>query len=202
MPSLRRRVLLAGLLAAPALVRPAAAEAPARIRGIVTKVVGTYVWIATRQGRTVTVAVPAEAAISLVVPASIADVRLGSYVGTAALRQPDGTLRALEVHLFPASLHGMGQGQHPWDLQPGSTMTAGIVRQIDGSPARRLTVQYLGGAQVVVVPPGVPVVTYRDGDASLLVPGAHVVAAAAPSTGGVLRASRVVVGADGMTPPM
>ncbi len=199
--TVRRRVLLAALLIAPA-VSCAEIETTRNFRGTVTRVVGTYVSVATRDGRTRTIAVPAETPISIVVPARIADIRTGSYIGTAAIPQPDGTLRALEVHVFPDDLRGLGQGHHPWDLQPGSTMTNGIVGTLTGNDGRRLTVVYQGGQQTVVVPPGVPVVTYRDGSPSSLVTGAHVLIAASPSTQGVLRASRVVIGADGTDPPM
>ena len=203
--SVPRRVLLAALLLAPLLVSPplsCAAQEPARIRGTVTKVVGTYVSIATPGHRTVTVAVPAETPISVVVPARIADIRPGSYIGTAAMPQPDGTLRALEVHVFPDDLRGVGQGHHPWDLRPGSTMTNGVVGTLTGNDGRRLTVAYQGGEQTVVVPPDVPVVAYRDGSLASLVKGAHVLVAASPSTDGMLRAIRIVVGADGSVPPM
>ncbi len=200
--SVPRRILLAALLLAPSVSRAGAAEPSLRIRGTITKVVGSYIFIATRQGRTVTVAVPADVPISVVVPARLADIAPGSYIGTAAVKQPDGTLRALEVHVFPDDLRGLGQGHHPWDLQPGSTMTNGIVGTVAGSAGRRLTVQYRGGEQTVTVPPDVPIVAYRDGGPDKLVAGAHVVVAAAPSTDAMLRASRIVVGADGMVPPM
>ena len=199
--SVPRRVLLAALLLAPV---PSCAETQTsrNFRGTITKVVGTYVSVATRAGGNVTIAVPQETPISVVVAAHIADIKQGSYIGTTAMPQPDGTLRALEVHVFPDDLRGLGQGHHPWDLQPGSTMTNGLVGKLEGSAGRRLTVAYQGGQQTVVVPPDVPVVTYRDGGPSSLVTGAHVLIAASPSTQGMLRASRVVVGADGTDPPM
>ena len=200
--SIRRRVLLAALLAAPALSCAEAAVPPARIRGTVRRVSGSYVWVQTREGKQVEVAVPDDAPISLVVPASLADIRQNSYIGTAAMPQPDGTLRALEVHIFPESLRGLGMGHYPWDLRPQSTMTNGTVLKVAGKSGRTLTVIYHGGEKTVVVPPDAPIVTYAPGSLAQLVPGAHVLIAAEPSTDGLLRARRIVIGQNGMTPPM
>ena len=204
--SIRRRVLLTGLLtgllAAPALSCVAADAPPARLRGTVRSVTGTYFWIDTRGGKRVEVAVPDKTPISIVAPARIEDIKPNSYIGTAAMPQPDGTLRALEVHVFPEDLRGLGQGHYPWDLQPESTMTNGTVGRVEGTSGRTLTVIYHGGTKTVVVPPDVPIVTYTEGSMASLVPGAHVIVAAEPSTDGVLRARRIVVGQDGMAPPM
>ena len=202
--SIRRRVLLAAPLAAAVAVRRGAAAAPnpARIRGTIQSVTGTYLRIATRDGRTVTVAVAEDATISIVAPARIEDIRPGSFIGTAAMPQPDGTQMAMEVHVFPESMRGVGEGFHPWDLAPQSTMTNGTVGTVTGSAGRQLTVKYRGGEQTVVVPPEAPIVSYQPGSAADLVPGAHVIIAAAPSTDGMLRATRIAVGKDGMTPPM
>ena len=99
-------------------------------------------------------------------------------------------------------LRGVGQGSHKWDLQPGSTMTSGLVGKLEGTSSRRLTLLWHGGQQTVVVAPDVPIVRYEDANLRQLAAGAHVVAAVAPSTAGVLRASRIVVGGNGAVPPM
>lgn len=199
-----RRILLAALMAAPVAACAGGGSEPAAgpIRGTITKVVGSYLTIATTAGRSVTVAVPSEAVVSVVVPAHFADIKPFTYVGAAAIRQPDGTMRALEVHVFPDTMRGMGQGTHPWNLQPGSTMTAGIVSKVENGPPQRITMVWRGGEQTVTVPADVPVVTYQDGSASLLVPGTYVVVSAEPATDGVLRANRVVLGSNGTRPPM
>jgi len=44
--------------------------------------------------------------------------------------QPDGSLNAVEVHIFPESMRGTGEGHYPWDLRPQSTMTNANVEQI------------------------------------------------------------------------
>jgi len=198
-----RRVLLAALVAAPVAACAAHEDPiPDRVRGTITKVVGTYITVRMASGRKLLIAVASDAPLSFVVPARFEDIRKGSYIGTAAMDQPDGTLRALEVQLFTEDLRGLGQGHHPWDLQPGSTMTNGTVAKVTGEAGRTLTVAYYGGEQTVVVPPGVPVVTYAPATTADLVPGARIVASVEPSTAGVLRAKRIVIGAHGMMPPM
>lgn len=202
----QRRSLLAVLLAAPLLSCGGGAPDPAletgRLRGTITRKVGSYVWIATREGRTHMVAVPTDVPISLSVPARLSDIQQNDYIGTAAVPQPDGTLRALEVHVFPEELRGLGVGNHPWDLQPGSSVTNGIVGKLERTNGLRLLIVYPGGQQTVVVPPDVPITTYQPGDKDLLVPGAHVIVSVEASTDAVLRAKRIVVGANGMMPPM
>ena len=71
--------------------------------------------------------------------------------------------RALEVHVFPESMRGTGEGYRPFDLQPQSTMTNGTVGALTGTIGRTLTITYQGGKQTIVVPPDTPVVTYEPG---------------------------------------
>jgi hypothetical protein len=201
MPILRRAVIAA--LASFTTLRCAVAESQTvRVRGTITSVTGSYITVATREGHSETVAVPEGIPVLLIVPARIEDIRPGSYIGTTALPRPDGTLMATEVHVFPESMRGVGEGHRPWDLQPGSTMTNGTVGDVVGTSGRRLTVKYNGGEKIVDVPPQAPIITYEPGNRAMLVPGAHVIVFAAISTGGVLRAQRIGVGKDRLTPPM
>jgi hypothetical protein len=117
--------------------------------------------------------------------------------------QADGTLRAVEVHVFPDSMRGTGEGHRPWDLQPGSTMTNATVAKVDESGgARKLSLKYKDGEKTVVVPPGTPVVRMEPGDRSRLVPGAHVFVIASRQPDSPLVAERLNVGKDGLVPPM
>jgi hypothetical protein len=200
--SIGRRVLLAAVITASAARCAGAREQSARIRGTISSVVGTYLKVATREGRTVTVAVPQDTPILLIAPARIEDIRPGSYIGTAAMPQPDGTLLAMEVQVFPESMRGVGEGHRPWDLRPDSTMTNGTVGDVVVASGRRLTVKYQGGQKTVIVPPEAPIITYQPGKPDLLVPGAHVIIFAKASTDGMLAAQRIGVGKDGLTPPM
>ena len=73
--------------------------------------------------------------VGAVEAAKLSDIGAGNYVGTTAVKQPDGTLKALEVHIFPESSRGTGEGHRPWDLQPGSTMTNANVDKIEAFAA-------------------------------------------------------------------
>lgn len=144
----------------------------------------------------------------------------GAFVGTTAVAQPDGTLLAREVHVFPESMRGNGEGHRPMDTEPGSTMTNATIASIGEPDApsrtinktsvaemsasahpRRLTLRYQGGEKVVLVPDNVPIVMVEPADRSLLAPGAHVVVFATTKPDGSLIAERVTVGKNGFVPP-
>ena len=167
------------------------------------------------------------AGVSLVGKADMSSIADGAFVGTTAVQQSDGTLRAVEVHVFPDSMRGTGEGHRPWDLQPGSTMTNATVARVDegggaaqsggtGSTmtnatvakvdesggSRKLSLRYKDGEKTVVVPACTPVVKIEPGDRSKLVPGAHVFAIVSRQPDGTLVAERLNVGKDGQVPPM
>ena len=164
------------------------------------------------------------ARVALIAKADPGLVAGGAFIGTAAVPQADGTLRALEVHVFPEAMRGTGEGHRPWDLEPESTMTNATVAKVEkGTPAegtgstmtnatvtemgehggdRRLVLTYQGGQKTVVVPAGTPVFQLEPGDRSKLVPGARVFVIAARQPDGSLVAERLTVGKDGVTPPM
>ncbi|MCY7371258.1 MAG: hypothetical protein LH479_10415 [Polaromonas sp.] len=182
---------------------------PVRIRGTIEKVdVGTLV-VKDRSGEIVTLARPADMAVTEVVPIALSDVKVGSYIGTAAMPQPDGTQLALEVLVFPEALRGGGAGHRPWDLQPQSTMTNATVANLAAAPAsvpggQQLLLTYPGGEKTVIVPANVPVVTFKEGKAdvaALVVPGAKVLITAQEKNGKPT-ALRMVVGRNGFAPPM
>ncbi|HEY1235487.1 MAG TPA: DUF5666 domain-containing protein [Candidatus Binatia bacterium] len=139
--------------------------------------------------------------------AQLSDITAGSYVGTTAVKQPDGTLKALEVHIFPESSRGTGEGHRPWDLAPGSTMTNANVEKVEKVPVEKtqgqlLTLKYKDGEQKVLVPPGTPIVKNVAGDRGLLKPGTGVYVAAVRGDDGTITATRITAGVGGVKPPM
>lgn len=188
----------------------AAAQTPNfRIRGKITAVAGDAVSIATREGPTVVVLLAPDARVVTTVGASVADIKPNSFIGTAAVPQADGTLEALEVHIFPEAMRGAGEGSRDFDLAPGSTMTNATVSGAvsvgtggaTGGPTFRLT--YKGGEKTVVVPPGVPVVTFAPGSRADVKPGVGaIIFGAEPGDDGTFKAGRITVGKDGVDPPM
>jgi hypothetical protein len=193
---------LALVLAAP--VAWAQDAPPVRVRGTVERVDGDSYIVKARDGAELKVKLAANGTVVALIKASLADIKAGSYVGIAGMPQPDGSQRALEVHVFPEAMRGTGDGHRPWDLQPSSTMTNGNVEQsVAGSDGQTLTLKYKDGEKKILVPANTPIVSYVPGDKSELKPGAKIfISAATKQPDGTLQAPRVNVGRDGVTPPM
>ena len=200
-----RRTLVLGLgLAAAATALPVEAQAPAtrRIRAEITSVTPDALGLKTREGDAVTVKLAPGYSVAAVVPATMADAKAGTFIGTAAMG-PKDNLRALEVLIFPEAMRGSGEGHYPWDLMPESSMTnATIEAESAGGNGRELTLVAKGERLKVTVPPDAPIVTFAPGTPAMLVPGAKVIITAQVAADGTLSASRVAVGKDGLTPPM
>jgi hypothetical protein len=185
------------------MVAIASAQVPIRVRGAIAKVSGQTLTIASRDNSSVEVRLADTVGVTAVVTAALSDIKTGAFVGAAALPQPDGTFRAQEVLIFPESGRGTGEGHYPWDLSPGSTMTnAAVDALVSGNDGTALTLKHKNGETKVVVPPDAPIVTLGPGDKSLLVPGAGVFVPAVKAADGTLSAGRVLVGKDGLMPPM
>ncbi|AYQ29310.1 MULTISPECIES: hypothetical protein [unclassified Polaromonas] len=196
-----------------AAVPLATAQAPAnptlRLRATIEKVDATSLTVKERSGEVITLVRPAAMDVSEVYPLALADIKPGSYIGTAAMPQADGSQLALEVVVFPEAARGAGEGHRPWDLRPDSTMTNATVADLAAAPSsvpggQKLTLRYKDGEKTVIVPPGVPVVSFKPGKADenvLLVPGAKVMITAQEQAGKPT-ALRVIVGRNGFAPPM
>ncbi len=193
-------------LAALALCAGAVMAQPAtptmRLRGTIEKIDATTLVVKERGGETLTLALADNLTVSEVLPIDPTTIQSGSFVGIASLPAADGTLAALEVLVFPESARGTAEGHSAWDLQPGSQMTNATVASIAPSAnGRTMTLRYKDGEKTIVVPEGVPVVTLKPGDRSLLVPGAKVIVTA-QNRNGQATALRITAGRDGFQPPM
>jgi hypothetical protein len=198
---MQKRLSAALALGFMAFAVPAMAQAPIpHVRGTITKVDGDVIMVKTRKGDVVSVTLDANAPIAGVFKSQIADIKPGSFIGTAAAPQPDGTLKALEVTVFPPGITG-GDGHYAWDLEPNSTMTNGTVGELSTSKGRTMTVKYPNGEKQIVVPDDVPVVSFHPRTRAALVVGAHVTATVAKAADGTTHASRIQVGEGGTIPP-
>jgi hypothetical protein len=223
----RRLAVLTTLLSMALLLqacgKPSSTSQPEHVRGAVQTVDGQALTIATSAG-SVRVQLAPSTAIASVVQSDRAHLTDGSFLGITSVVAPDGSRRAVEVHVFPESMRGTGEGSRGWDW-PGasadskmtngtaskmtngtvsnSTMTNGTVTADGGSS---LTLQYKDGAskgsQAITIPPGVPVDAIEPGQSADLQPGVHVFVVATRDSAGVLVADRVLVGKDGVVPPM
>lgn len=175
---------------------------PARLRGTIDAVHADSLDVTVRGGNKLHVMAPANVRTTSVIPAHLSDIQPNSYIGTAAAPQPDGTLKALEVHVFPPSMRGSGEGFRPYDLEGGSTMTNGTVGTLVGTAGRVATVKYGNEDKKVLIPDDVPVVSFEPTDRSALKPGAKVIINGQRGADGTITATSVNVGKDGLTPPM
>lgn len=200
------RALLSALAISAAVAFPAASvfaeTQPQHIRGTVESFAGSALTVHTREGDMATIGLGGKTIIAGVAAASIADIKEGDFVGIASLPNEDGVAGALEVVIFPPAMKGTGEGSYGWDLKPKSTMTnatvANTVKDVDGST---VTVNYGGKEKKIAIPDGTPVVTITQADRSDLVEGATVFVATMKD-GTASDALQVVVGMDGVVPPM
>lgn len=191
---------LLGFFAAPAFGQ----DSTTRIRGTIVSLEGNVLTVATAaENRRVTLSDGFR--VVSVVKSDLSKITPGTYVGSAATLQSDGTLRAQEIHIFPDAMRGTGEGHRPYDLGPQSTMTngtadtSGLVESVGGQV---LTIKYKDGEKKIVVAKDTPVVLYELGDPKVLVPGAHVYIIAQRAADGGLSSARVTVGKNGLALPM
>lgn len=196
--------VLFGFVAALAAMPALAQSGGGRLRGTIDSVGADGLNMTTRSGTKAHVTLPPGVRVTFVVAARMADIQPGSYIGTAATREPDGTLRALEVHVFPPSMRGRGEGFRPFDVEGGgeATMTNGTVGNLVTTTGRVATVTYGNGEKRVLIPDDVPIVSFEDADRSALTPGAKIIASGSRGEDGSLVAATINVGKDGLTPPM
>lgn len=175
-----------------------------RLRGTIDKVDGNVLFIKSREGQNFTVKLSDNYTVSVVIRASLADIKPNSFIGTAAIPMPDGTLKAIEIHIFPESMRGTGEGFRDFDLQPGSTMTnAAVTGRVDSTDGPVLTLTYKGGQQKVVVPTSAPVVTFEPGKKEDIQPGSGIIVFGLEKLhDDTFSANRITVGRNGINPPM
>lgn len=198
------RTIAAVALAMTGLVGPAAAQETMRVRATVERVEPAALYVKSRDGADLRIALPDKPVFTAIVRASLADIRPGTFVGATGVPGEGGDLKAVEVHIFPEAMRGTGEGHRPWDLQPQSTMTnANVDSVVAGVDGRTLTLRYPGGEKKLVVTPQTAIVTYAPGDRAEVKPGTRIfIAAARKEPDGSLQAARISYGKDGLTPPM
>ena len=203
----RRALSAAGLaLIVSASAAWAQQQAPTvRVRGTIEKVDGDTLTVKSRAGETMTVKLADNVRVAAMVKASLADIKQGAFIGVTAMPQPDGSQRAIGIHIFMESQRGAVQARHsPWDREPGSTMTnANVETTVAGVDGQTLMVKYPDGEKKVTVPANTPIVAMAPGSKDDLKPGAQfIIMAAQKQPDGSLTAPAINVGRDGAAPPM
>ena len=198
-----RTLGLAALVLA-ALGCTANAQETVRVRGTIERVEGPVYVVKARDGAELKITLMDNGIVVAIVKASLADIKPGLFVGSTGMPQPDGSQKAIEVHIFPEAMRGTGEGHYPWDLQADSTMTnANVEESVAGVDGQTLTLKYKNGEKKIIVTPQTVVVAYSPGDKADLKPGTKIfIAVAKKQPDGTLQAARINYGKDGITPPM
>jgi hypothetical protein len=199
-----QRTLAAAGLALICAASSALAQDAVRIRGTVERVEGPVYVIKNRDGAEMKLMVSDPGLFVAIVKSTMADIKPGMFVGATGETQPDGSQKAIEVHIFPESMRGTGEGHYDWDLKPNTKMTnANVEQTVAGVDGPVLSVKYKDGEKKVMVTPQTAVVTYVAGSKDDLKPGTKIfVGAAKKMADGTLQTPRVTYGKDGLTPPM
>jgi hypothetical protein len=196
------RLLAASSFALLSLALPATAQDTVRVRGTIERIDGPVFVVKTRDGSEVKLTVTDNPLWVVIVPGKMSDIKAGMYVGSAGTMQEDGTQKAIEVHIFPESMRGTGDGHYDWDLLPKSKMTNGNVEQaVTGVDGPLLSVKYKDGEKKLVVTPQTVVVTYEKGQREDIQPGTKIfVSAAKKQPDGTLQTPRITYGRNGEGP--
>jgi hypothetical protein len=198
--NVRRSIVFFGVLAL--LGATADAQTSMRVRGTITAFNEKELAVKSLDGKDLQLALAENTTISYPKALALADLKPGVGLGTTATKRPDGTLVALEVHVFPPERGVPNEGHRPLDYQPGATMTNAMVSaMVEAANGRELTLTYTGGSQKLLVPEGVPIVTFIPADRSLLKPGEYVSVLANVGADGKMTARLVQVSKDGVKPP-
>jgi hypothetical protein len=203
---MKRSIIGASAVALLFTVSLAAAQMPdtVRVRGAIESVDGRTLNVKGRDGAATTVKLADDARMLAVDKKSLADVKPGVFVGITAMPQPDGTQKAVEIHIFPEALRGTGEGHRPWDLMPNSTMTnANIESAVTSVDGQELVLKYKDGEKKIIVPADVVVVMFAPATAADLKPSEKIfVVAGKKQSDGTVLAPSIVVGRNGVDPPM
>ncbi len=200
------RAAAAGAALVLAFTSLAAAEtAPTvRIRGEAVKIEGDMLSVKDRTGQALTVKLAPNFRVTELRRAALSEIVAGKYIGVTALPAKDGALRAVAIHIFPDAAKGTAEGHRAWDLAPETTMTNatvdGVVTAGSGSTIK---LKYKDGEKTVIVTPQTAIVAMGPGKPDMLKPGAKIlIFGAVKAADGSLSTQGVVVGKDGMAPPM
>jgi Domain of unknown function (DUF5666) len=188
--------LIAGML----LTAAADAQTTTRLRGTITAIDGNVMSVKSREGKDVKVQLPDNVLVAVAKAIRFDEIKQGDYLGVTTMAKPDGTLTAIEVHYLPPTVP---EGQGPWDLEPGSTMTNAKVSSIvEAADRRELTLQFKDSSAKIHVPANAPIVRNAPGSRSDLRAGEYVFAAVQTAPDGTMTAPRVQVSKDGVKPPL
>lgn len=185
---------------------------PDRIRGQIDTVEASSIVLKTGDGKSVRLGLPDNLTVLSLTEASFTDVDFGTYVGSVSERLDTYSPivrdslswlhRGFELRIIDEPLRGIAVGHTKWDLTPRSVMSHGWVDDLE---VRVLSIKYGPTEEEetdVDIPRDVPILKLSLADRSLIQPGAHVLAGARKGADGNYTAVFVMVGEDGIVPPL
>src|SRR5262245_49185662 len=130
----RMHILAATVLAASLTFSAAFAqrqqEQTQRLKGTIDRVIDNFIFASGRDGSAITVKLANNVSVTAVLKATVADIKPGDYIGSGAVPQPDGTQKAVEIHIFARPQADGGHHYSDWYGAPNGTMTNGFVQPI------------------------------------------------------------------------
>lgn len=192
-PFVAATVLVALLFSAPAL-------AQAHIRGTLTAAKDGTIDVQTAKGETVSIKLASDAGLFLVTKADMSAIQTGKFVGITSFEE-NGKRVAREVHVFDETLRGLAEGHYPWDLEakPNMMTNANISKVEEVGTDRVLLLNYKGGEQKITIPTSATVVAFDKAPTDQLAVGRKVFIVMKKDAP---EAAAVVIGAEGVKPPM
>ena len=196
--TLRLPIAVAAVLVGVLLSAPAFAQA--HIRGTLTDVKDGTIGVQNAKGETISIKLASDAGLFLVTKADMSAIQSGKFVGITSF-EVDGKRVAREVHVFDESLRGLAEGHYPWDLEakPNMMTNANISKIEEVGTDRVVKVDYKGGEQTISIPTDATVVSFVKAPADQLAVGRKVFVVMKKD---VPEAAAVVIGAEGVKPPM
>jgi len=179
--------------------------APVRVRGTIEAVDGAMLTVRSRDNQTVyKIKVADDAVVRGLVRASLSEIKDNTFIGVSGLPQPDGSQKALEIHIFPEPMRGTGEGHYGWDLMPNSTMTnANVESSVVSNDGHELVMKYKDGEKKVVVPPNTEVVMFAPATVADIKAGQKFfVPNGKKLEDGTVETPVIVIGSNGVAPPM
>jgi hypothetical protein len=173
---------------------PPAGKMPPAVIGTIVNFDGKVLAIKTTEREDVSLTLATDVHVIDNQPATLADVRSNEFIGTTAVEEKDGKLHSREIHIFPESMRGAGEGHNPMG-SPDTTMTNGnIATMTNGNVSAKgqaasgtvLKVTYKGGEKEIEVGADTSIVRMVPSDTSILKPGARVMAFTKPSKNGLI----------------
>jgi hypothetical protein len=182
----------------------ASAQTPLRVRGEIHNVDGQILWVKGRDGAMSKVKLADKVLVLSLNKMTLADVKQGTFVGITAMPQPDGSQKAVEIHIFPEAMRGTNEGHYPWDLAPNSTMTnANVESSVVSNDGQTLVMKYKDGEKKITVPADVEVVMFAPATVADIKSGQKFfIPNGKRLDDGTLETPVIVVGTNGVAPPM